>query len=146
MDKTGGCLFCGIQNEQDDRKAGILHRGKHWFVVINLFPYTSGHIMLVARRHIEKMFDISVDEGAELVVLLGVCERALDEAYRPDAMNVGLNRGACAGAGVVGHIHFHLVPRWNGDTNFMTAVSGTRVVSEDLGDSYARLSPYFADI
>ncbi len=144
MDKPEGCLFCEVQNQKEDRDAGILHRGKHWFVIINLFPYTSGHIMVVARRHIGRLAEISADEGAELVGLLAACERALDEVYRPDAMNTGVNRGASAGAGVDGHIHFHLVPRWNGDTNFMTAVGGTRVISEDLAESYARLRPFFA--
>jgi len=144
MGKPDGCLFCEVQNQKVDRDAGILHRGKHWFVIINLFPYTSGHIMVVARRHIGRLAEISADEGAELVSLLAACERALDEAYRPDAMNTGVNRGASAGAGVDGHIHFHLVPRWNGDTNFMTAVGGTRVISEDPAESYERLRPFFA--
>ena len=82
-------------------------------------------------------------EGAELVSLLATAERAIDEAYRPDGVNIGVNRGACAGAGVAGHLHFHLVPRWCGDTNFMTSLAETRVVSEDLEDSWRRLAPFF---
>ena len=143
MDKPDGCLFCEVQKEEDEAKVGILHRGRYWFVIINLFPYTNGHIMVVANRHIGMISDITKDEGAELVELLKAGERALDSAYAPDAMNVGVNRGAEAGAGVVGHIHFHIVPRWNGDTNFMTSVSETRVVSEEIGQSYAKLRPFF---
>ncbi len=145
MEKEEGCLFCNIQNEKDDRTAGILKREKHWFVILNLFPYTNGHIMVVARRHIGKVGEIAQEEGRELVPLLALAEKAIREGYRPDAMNIGVNLGASAGAGIVGHLHFHLVPRWNGDTNFMTVVSQTRVVSEDLGQSFEKLVPYFSD-
>ena len=145
MEREEGCLFCNIQNEEEDRTVGMLKRGKHWFVILNLFPYTNGHIMVVARRHIGEIGEISEEEGTELIPLLAESERAIRKGYGPDAMNIGVNIGAPAGAGVVGHLHFHLVPRWNGDTNFMTAVSETRVVSEDLDESFKRLSPYFSD-
>ncbi len=143
MDKKEGCLFCEIQKEEEDGKVGILYRGRHWFVIINLFPYTNGHIMVVANRHIEKLSEIRPEEGPELIDILARSENALDEEYHPDAMNTGVNRGASAGAGIIGHLHFHLVPRWNGDTNFMTAVAETRVVSEEVGASYDRLRKYF---
>ena len=145
MEKEEGCLFCNIQNEKDGRTAGILKREKHWFVILNLFPYTNGHIMVVARRHIGEIGEINEEEGRELVPLLALSEKAIREGYGPDAMNIGVNLGASAGAGVVGHLHFHLVPRWNGDTNFMTVVSETRVVSEDLDKSFEKLAPYFSD-
>lgn len=143
MEQKEGCLFCSLQNDEDDRKVGILYRGEHWFIIMNLFPYTNGHIMVVASRHIDGISQIKEEEGKELIELLALSEKAIDSAYNPDALNIGVNRGVSAGAGVVGHLHFHLVPRWNGDTNFMTALAETRVVSEDIGDSYDRLAPFF---
>ncbi len=100
--------------------------------------------MIVAARHLERIAEMTDDEIEELGELLVLCERAVDEAYHPDGMNIGMNRGACAGAGIVGHLHFHLCPRWEGDSNFMTAIAETRVVSEELEDSYRRLKPHFA--
>ncbi|MBN2072118.1 MAG: HIT domain-containing protein [Candidatus Krumholzibacteriota bacterium] len=145
MEKQDGCLLCDIQKEKDDAKAGILKRGKNWFVLINLFPYTSGHIMVVACRHIGKVSDITEEEGKDLVAFLSLGEKAINAVYRPDAMNIGVNLGSSAGAGIVGHLHFHLVPRWNGDTNFMTAISGTRVVSEDPEESFKKLISFFSE-
>jgi ATP adenylyltransferase len=143
MEKTDGCLFCEIQKEEDEALVGILARGEHWFVILNTFPYTNGHVMIVATRHIGSLGEITPEEGAELVIYLALCEKALEEAYSPDGMNIGVNRGASGGAGIIGHIHFHIVPRWTGDTNFMTALAETRVVSEELEGSYKRLKPYF---
>jgi len=138
-----GCLLCEIQKDNNDEQVGILKRGTHWFVILNLFPYTNGHIMIVAVRHIERFDEITEEEGKELVTFLAGSEKAVGEAYHPDGMNIGVNMGATAGAGIVGHLHFHLCPRWRGDTNFMTALAETRVVSEDLTDSYRKLFPYF---
>lgn len=138
-----GCLLCEIQKDNNDEQVGILKRGIHWFVILNLFPYTNGHIMIVAVRHIERFDEITEEEGKELVTFLAGSEKAVGEAYHPDGMNIGVNMGATAGAGIVGHLHFHLCPRWRGDTNFMTALAETRVVSEDLTDSYRKLFPYF---
>lgn len=143
MERSGGCLFCEIQGGGGEENALFLKRGRHWFVILNLFPYTSGHIMIVANRHIERLSDIAPEEGEELVRLFSLCERALKEAYRPEGLNVGANLGASAGAGVVGHLHFHLCPRWTGDTNFMTSLAETRVVSESLEESLKKLVPYF---
>jgi len=143
MERSGGCLFCEIQGESEEERALILKKGRHWFVILNLFPYTNGHIMIVAKRHIERLSDITAEEGEELVELLSLCERALHEAYHPEGLNVGANLGASAGAGVVGHLHFHLCPRWTGDTNFMTSLAETRVVSESLEESLKKLAPYF---
>ena len=145
MEKEEGCLFCRIQKEENDARVGILHRGKHWFVILNMFPYTNGHIMVVANRHLDSLGQIEAAEGEELIVLLGRCEQALEKAYQPHAMNTGTNRGEAAGAGVVGHLHFHLVPRWNGDTNFMTAMAETRVISEDIEESFKKLLPFFQE-
>jgi ATP adenylyltransferase len=143
MDRGGECLFCSLRRESEDRRVGILHRGEHWYVVLNAFPYTNGHIMIVPNRHVAAIGEITADEGAELVALLARCERAIDEAYAPDGVNIGINRGASAGAGIVDHIHVHMLPRWTGDTNFMTALAETRVVSEDLDASWQRLRPRF---
>jgi ATP adenylyltransferase len=143
MDKPDGCLFCEVQKEEDEAMVGILRKGAHWFVILNTFPYTNGHLMIVANRHIGSLGEVTPEEGAELIELLALCEKALDEAYHPQGMNVGVNRGESGGAGIIGHIHFHIVPRWTGDTNFMTAIAETRVVSEELEASYKKLLPHF---
>jgi len=141
--KGSGCLFCNIQNEKEDAKVGILERGKHWFIILNTFPYTSGHIMVVANRHINTLREIKKDEGIELIRMIAEAEHAVDSVYHPDGLNIGVNRGSAAGAGITGHLHFHIVPRWVGDTNFMTAIAETRVVSEELNSSYTNLKSYF---
>jgi len=136
-----GCLFCTLATSAvaDDRANFVLERGRDWFVVINRYPYTTGHVMVVSNRHAEKLGDFANDAGAEMVHLLARCERAIARAYAPDGINVGANLGRSAGAGIVGHFHMHLVPRWQGDTNFMSSVGETRVVSEDLQVTYDRL-------
>jgi ATP adenylyltransferase len=133
------CLFCRIGREDDDEKNFVLERGRRWYTIINRYPYTTGHVMVVCNRHVEGLSDLDGEESAELPELLARCERAIRAAYGPDGINLGANLGRSAGAGVVGHIHVHLVPRWHGDTNFMTAVGDTRVVSEDLRESWQRL-------
>ncbi len=145
MERNGGCLFCEIQSGGTKGEDLVLKRGRHWFVILNLFPYTNGHIMIVANRHIERLSDITADEGEELIGLLALGERAIREAYNPEGMNVGVNLGASAGAGVVGHLHFHICPRWTGDTNFMTSLAETRVVSESLEESRKKLAPHFEE-
>ncbi|HET6348945.1 MAG TPA: HIT domain-containing protein [Candidatus Krumholzibacteria bacterium] len=144
---TEGCLFCAMAaaDPRRDREQLILDRGANWFIVINRYPYTTGHVMVVSNRHVEKMRDFSADESAEMMTMLARCEGALSAAYHPDGINVGANLGRSAGAGIVGHFHMHLVPRWHGDTNFMSAVGETRVVSEDLNDTYNRLSRALRD-
>jgi ATP adenylyltransferase len=143
LPKRDACLFCEILKETDDARVGVLERGAHWFVILNMFPYTSGHLMVVANRHIEHLGDVTSEEGCELMALLARAERALRETYRPEGMNIGINIGRDAGAGVAGHLHVHLCPRWAGDTNFMTALAETRVVSEALEESYRRLAVHF---
>lgn len=143
MAKDGGCLFCSIQKDDEDERVGVLVRGRHWFIILNMFPYTSGHLMIVSRRHVERLGQVTEEEGHELVALLARCESALEKAYHPDGLNVGVNLGSASGAGVVGHLHVHVCPRWHGDTNFMTALAETRVVSEALEKSYEKLAPHF---
>jgi ATP adenylyltransferase len=133
------CLFCEVVAEQDDRKNMIVERAAHWYIIINRYPYTTGHVMVVCNRHLERFSELREDESRELMELLVRSERALVKAYAPDGINVGANLGRTAGAGVVGHLHVHLVPRWQGDTNFMSTIGDTRVVSEGLDESYDRL-------
>lgn len=147
MSEAGpGCLFCGFVAAGDDRANLILERGARWFVVINRYPYTTGHVMVVCNRHVDRMAEFDAEEGAELVRLLARCERAIARAYAPDGINVGANLGRSAGAGIAGHFHMHLVPRWQGDTNFMSSVGDTRVVSEDLNDTYDKLAAALARV
>jgi ATP adenylyltransferase len=135
-----GCLFCNFAADpSQDRANFVLERGRDWFIVINRYPYTTGHLMVVSMRHVEKVSELAADAGAEMVQLLARCESAITRAYGPDGINVGANLGRSAGAGIVGHFHMHMVPRWHGDTNFMSSVGETRVVSEDLNDTYERL-------
>jgi len=134
-----GCLFCRFAAEPEDRANLVLERGERWFVVVNRYPYTTGHVMVVCNRHVERMSDFDERERAEMVRLMSRAERAVRAAYSPDGINLGANLGRSAGAGIAGHFHMHLVPRWQGDTNFMSSVGETRVVSEDLNDTYDRL-------
>jgi ATP adenylyltransferase len=136
-----GCVFCRAATEDDPL---VVHRGAGSFVILNLFPYNNGHLMVVPRRHIATLAEASSDELSELMLLTRDCERVLTAAYAPHGINVGLNLGRAAGAGVADHLHVHLVPRWNGDTNFMTVVADARVLPETLEQTAARLRPLFA--
>ncbi len=137
------CRFCSVLRYDEDQKNRVVYRGKYHYVIINAFPYSNGHVMVVCNRHVEHFSDLSGEESAELAGLVARCEKALLDAYKPGGINVGANLGRSAGAGVVGHLHVHLVPRWHGDTNFMTAVGETRVISEDLLDTYRKLKARF---
>ncbi len=133
-----GCVFCDAQ-AGDAAGSLVVHRGTACFVILNLFPYNSGHLMVVPNRHIAALASASGDELSELIELTRVAEAALTEVYRPQGLNVGMNLGRAAGAGIVDHLHIHVVPRWNGDTNYMSVVGGVRVLPEDLEQSAARL-------
>jgi ATP adenylyltransferase len=138
--EDGGCIFCELKGRNEDL---VLHRGRLGFVILNLYPYNNGHVMVVPNRHLADLAETSADERVELMTLVCQAEAALTEAYRPHGINVGINLGRTAGAGVLEHLHIHLVPRWNGDTNFMGAIAETRVLPEDLSQSAARLRPVF---
>lgn len=138
-DAIEGCLFCVLPAENDDRKNMILERGENWYVIVNKYPYTTGHVMVTCNRHVKMFSDLKEEEAADLPRMLSRWERVLEGAYHPHGINVGVNLGRSAGAGVEGHLHIHLVPRWHGDTNFMSTIGGTRVVSEDLNETYNRL-------
>lgn len=126
-----GCLFCRLPGE-DDATALILERGALAYSVLNRFPYSTGHLMVAQYRHVADLADLTAEEAAEVWRLLVRARQACGEAARPEGFNLGANLGRIAGAGVPDHVHFHLVPRWAGDTSFMTTVGGTRVVPEDL--------------
>ncbi|HEK85980.1 MAG: HIT family protein [Candidatus Saccharicenans sp.] len=141
--KMKGCIFCEAWKKKNLEEALILFRGKHNFILLNRYPYTTGHLMIAPYRHI-KNFDRApkeiVMEGIELAQL---ALRILKRIYHPHGFNLGLNLGHSAGAGVAGHYHLHLVPRWTGDANFMPIISETKIFCEDLLTTYNRLRPYF---
>jgi ATP adenylyltransferase len=141
-DEAQGCVFCEARPSPGAGSL-VLFRARHCYVILNLYPYNSGHLMVVPNRHIATLSAASHDERCEMMDLTRVAEQALTEAYRPQGLNVGMNLGRSAGAGIVDHMHIHVVPRWHGDTNFMTVVGDTRVLPEDIAQSAERLRPVF---
>jgi ATP adenylyltransferase len=140
-DGDTACIFCDTTDPGRDEL--ILVRGRVSFVVLNLYPYNSGHLMVVPNRHVPSLQSLTVEERDELMRFARDAEVALNEAYIPQGINVGINLGRSAGAGVVDHLHIHLVPRWAGDTNFMSVIGETRVLPEDLTTTKKRLQPIF---
>lgn len=134
----GECLFCALAAMEDDA-ALVLSRNEHAFAVMNAYPYTSGHVMVAPLRHEGTLAALTRDEANALMALTQDATRALDGAYRPEGMNVGVNIGRAGGAGIPGHVHVHALPRWNGDTNFITSVAEARVLPESLRTSYDKL-------
>jgi len=137
-----GCVFCDAVRPSEPDSL-IVCEGTHSYVVLNLYPYNNGHLMVVPHRHIATLRDLTADELQEVATLTQRSEAVLVEAYGPEGINVGINLGKAAGAGIHEHLHVHLVPRWGGDTNFMTVVGETRVLPEDLASTAARLRPLF---
>jgi ATP adenylyltransferase len=135
----GGCLFCNRREEVPGPASLILHRGPLAFVILNRYPYTNGHVMVVPNAHVPSLEDLDSATLAELMVLARRGLRALRQAYGAEAFNLGVNIGAPAGAGVVDHVHLHVVPRWAGDTNFMATTAATRVIPEELEQTFLRL-------
>ena len=136
------CVFCTALAGEDGPSL-VVARAETCFVILNLYPYNNGHIMVVPNRHIGSLAEAVPNELADLMTMTRRAEIALTEAYRPHGMNLGINLGRPAGAGVPGHLHMHLVPRWDGDTNFMTVVGSTRVVPEEPPQTLQRLTPIF---
>ena len=130
-EEEAGCLFCELQ-KQDDEEALILARNEHSFAVLNRYPYNSGHLMVAPLRHVGELEDVKDDESLDMQRLLQRCIRALKEAMEPEGFNLGMNLGRVAGAGVPDHLHWHVVPRWNGATNFMPTIAETKVLPEGL--------------
>jgi ATP adenylyltransferase len=139
----GDCLFCGLLQSNDDEKSLIVHRAKYCFVMLNAFPYTSGHTMIVPYEHVDELAKLSQSAATEMMALTQRLEAVLRELYRPDGLNLGMNLGKAAGAGVAGHIHMHILPRWFGDVNFMSSVGETRVLPENLPTTYNRIRGKF---
>ena len=138
-----GCVFCTAAANPDDRANFIVHRAKRNFIILNRFPYTNGHVLIVPYEHVASMEDAAEETVVEMAQLARRTERHLRTVYRPDGMNVGMNLGKSAGAGIVGHIHMHMLPRWTGDTNFMTVAGETRVLPEELAMTWERLRAEF---
>mgnify|MGYP005837099215 FL=1 len=135
----GACIFCEKPAADDDASNLIVWRGQLCYVILNLYPYTSGHLMIVPYRHTRDLTSLTDAEWQEMGTLMRLCVRALEREYHPDGFNVGFNLGRAAGAGIEAHLHLHIVPRWHGDTNFMSTVGETRVLPESLEQTRARL-------
>lgn len=138
---SSDCIFCDACTRADAEL--VLLRGRDCFVILNLYPYTNGHLMVVPARHVGALAGLTPDEQVELMTMSRWAEMALTEAFHPQGINVGINLGKAAGAGIEDHLHIHLVPRWTGDTNFMSVVGHVRVLPEELGQTAARLRPIF---
>lgn len=144
MSRHAACIFCeAIKNPADDEKNFVLHRGSHNFVILNLYPYITGHLMIAPYAHVGEFDAASKAVTDEMMDLAKRCQTTLREIYRPDGFNLGMNLGRAAGAGVADHIHLHIMPRWVGDTNFMSTVAETRVLPEDLATTYSKLREKF---
>jgi ATP adenylyltransferase len=137
--KPSGCIFCDKPRENKDRENLILYRGTWCFIILNRYPYNNGHLMVVPYAHLSDFSALPTDSSAEMMRLAQHCVSVLRPLMRPDGFNLGMNLGHCAGAGIADHIHLHLVPRWEGDTNFMPVLAGVRVIPELLEQTYDRL-------
>ena len=141
---SGKCVFCEIQKRADqDESSLVVHRASHCFIVLNRYPYTSGHLLIVPNEHVGELDSAGKGITDEMMDLTKRSQAALRHVYQPDGFNVGMNLGKAAGAGIVDHIHIHILPRWVGDTNFMTTVGETRVLPEDLATTYKKLREKF---
>ena len=134
-----GCVFCRIAAEDRDEENLLIYRGKVSFVMMNLYPYTTGHMMVVPYQHVDSLEGVPNDTLEEIIRLARDSQRHLREVYKPTGFNIGMNLGESAGAGIAEHIHMHVLPRWSGDTNFMTTVGETRVLPEELPTTYRKL-------
>jgi ATP adenylyltransferase len=138
-----GCVLCRALERAADPQSLVVHVADHSFVVMNLYPYNAGHVMIAPRRHLGSLAETQAEELSEMGALARRMESVMAEVYTPDGINLGMNLGKAAGAGVADHIHLHMVPRWVGDTNFMTTVGGTRVIPEDPVEACARFKAQF---
>jgi len=139
-----GCIFCDLPAQDDDVRTHILARGEHCFVILNAYPYASGHLMVVPYAHLDRLTDLPTHALIEMMEFARTAQTALDGAMHPHGFNIGMNQGAAAGAGIADHLHLHVVPRWSGDTNFMTTIGDLRVMPQHLDETYAVLRPGFS--
>jgi ATP adenylyltransferase len=145
-DKSGPCIFCQALKNNNDSESLLLHRGKFNIVLLNRYPYTNGHLMIAPKEHFSSP-DLSNDETLyEMFHLMQDCIKVLKENYKPNGFNIGMNIGRVAGAGIDDHYHLHIVPRWDGDTNFMTVFNEVRLIPQDLNDAYYQLKPLLVKI
>ena len=146
-DKPEGCIFCLFPAEgaEADRRNLILHRGLHAYIILNAFPYSSGHLMVIPYRHTANMDDFIEEDLLDVMRLTRLGINALNRAFKPEGFNLGVNMGRVAGAGIAEHLHWHIVPRWNGDTNFMPVFADARVIPESLERTYDRLKDNFEE-
>lgn len=141
--KAGGCVFCIASSTDRDRELLIMYRGKLCFVVLNMYPYNNGHIMVVPYRHIADLGELTSEENSEMMALTQKTVAVLEAAFKPNGFNIGMNLGQAAGAGIDDHLHMHIVPRWSGDCNFMPVIGETKVMPQHLDATYAALAPGF---
>src|SRR6185312_7285471 len=145
--KTGHeCVFCGKAHANHDESALIVYRGSHCYICLNAFPYTSGHVMIIPYEHLDELQKLPAITAGEMIALCQRTESVLRDLYHPDGINLGMNIGAAAGAGVAGHVHMHVLPRWVADANFMTVVGETRVLPESLEITWKRMKEAFATV
>ena len=144
--KGKACFLCEALAGDDDAGSLVLRRGERCFVIVNRYPYNNGHLMVAVNRHEGDLAALTEEETSEMMRLAREGQRALSEEIRPHGFNIGINVGRTAGAGVADHLHLHVVPRWDGDTNFMATVGRTRVISQSLEDLYAKLKPRFEGV
>jgi len=142
--KASGCVFCDAAKE-DDAKARIVHRGKFCFIILNTFPYTPGHVMVVPYAHVNELQKLPSEAANEMIALSQRMETVLRELYHPDGINLGMNIGKAAGAGIADHIHMHVLPRWVADSNFMTVVGEARILPETLEETWKRMTKAMDD-
>lgn len=145
-EKEKSCIFCVKPKENEDEKHLILYRTTFSFVIMNVFPYNNGHLMVVPKKHVSSLNGLTTEELNDLFQLVRLTEQVLTNVYHCDGLNIGLNLGKAAGAGIDEHLHVHLVPRWNGDCNFMHSINGTRVLPEAFDTAYCRIKEEFDKI
>jgi len=144
MKKPRGCIFCKIAREKKDKKNYVLFRGKWNYVLLNNYPYNSGHLMVVPFKHVKNLEDLTDEELYEHFKIVRESVKNLKKVFKPEGFNIGINIGRVAGAGVENHIHTHIVPRWSGDTNYMPVIADTKVIPEALKQTYNRLKEFFS--
>lgn len=145
-EKPDGCVFCEKIKENDDKKNYILERGQSCFTIFNIYPYNNGHLMVVPYRHLSSIEDLTTDEFFEITQMIKRSVKALKQAMHPEGFNIGANIGRIAGAGIADHIHFHIVPRWTADTNFMPVLGNTNVIPQALNEAYDLISKALGEI